>query len=461
MRTKLTVIALLLLMLLLPSLARVQQRNLSVVPAAQSARGDYHALVIGNNAYTSLPRLKTAETDAREVAALLKDSYGFNTVLLTNATRSQIVAALSAYRSKLGPESNLLIYYAGHGYNEKEADKAYWLPVDAKLDDMSNWIIADEITTALRVIPARHVIIVADSCYSGTLSRGVGDALPRSGERDQYVQRMLSGHSRTLMASGGDEPVADGGGGNHSVFAAAFLRGLRDMDKGSFTASELFRGHVEERVVGGAEQTPEYSPLRNSGHQNGDFVFVRVKAGATTVDVTVKLPPARAVDRLAFDFNAARSPADLTGTLGSGLSLSKGSVRVEPTSGTNLIMPAGLRQVGFFLGPALLTAVAPDGLFCGELTISGGDADSVVVTRPGVTGGASTPAWQMQAFDSRGSEVGEMVGEGDITTGSYLFPPLPQDFSIAAAGIHTVRICSKNHLSTFGAVPIARIVRTR
>jgi hypothetical protein len=54
-----------------------------------------------------------------------------------------------------------------------------------------------------------------------------------------------------------------------------------------------------------------------------------------------------------------------------------------------------------------------------------------------------------------------MVGEGDIVNGSYLFPPVPQDFSINAAGIRTVRICSRNHLSTFGAVPIARIVRTR
>lgn len=242
--------------------------------------GRYYALVIGNNAYTSIPKLKTAEADAREVAALLKDSYGFETRLLLNATRQQIMAAFTSYRRELTPDANLLVYYAGHGINDKDADKAYWLPVDATLDDQSNWIIADEITTALKVIPAKHVLVISDSCYSGTLTRGLGESLPRPTEREQFLQRMAAGRSRTLMASGGNEPVSDGGGGGHSIFAGALLRGLREMDKGQFTAAELFRSHVEESVAGRANQTPEYNPLRNSGHESGDFIFVRVKASA-------------------------------------------------------------------------------------------------------------------------------------------------------------------------------------
>lgn len=77
------------------------------------------------------------------------------------------------------------------------------------------------------------------------------------------------------MASGGKEPVADGGGGNHSIFAAALLRGLREAD--AFTGHELFRDYVQEPVAGRANQTPEDNPLRNSGHESGDFVFIRRK----------------------------------------------------------------------------------------------------------------------------------------------------------------------------------------
>lgn len=254
------------------------------------AQAGYYALVIGSNDYQSLAKLKTAETDAREVAALLRDSYGFETKLLLNATRSQIFSALLGYRQTLGPETNLLIYYAGHGVRDKEAEKAYWLPVDATRDDDSNWISADDITTRLRAIPARHILVISDSCYSGSLNRELGEARSSAGVRQQFIRRMMAGHSRTLMASGGDEPVADGGGGQHSIFAGALLKGLREMDKPMFTAGELFTYHVEEQVAGKAQQLPEYNPIRNSGHEAGDFVFVRVKTDMVSTFPSAGIP---------------------------------------------------------------------------------------------------------------------------------------------------------------------------
>jgi hypothetical protein len=208
-----------------------------------------------------------------------------------------------AGRRGLSPEDSLLVYYAGHGINDQEAGRAYWLPVDAARDDYSNWISADDITAGIRSVPARHVLVIADSCYSGTLTRGIGEALPRPAEREQFIKRMLAGKSRTLMASGGNEPVADGGGGSHSVFAGALIRGLRLMDKGRFTAAELFRSHVEERVAGTANQTPEYNPIRNSGHESGDFVFVKAKTDRKNVEVSVKAPVAAAVNPAAVELS--------------------------------------------------------------------------------------------------------------------------------------------------------------
>jgi uncharacterized caspase-like protein len=160
----------------------------SPAAAAQAEAGRYHALVIGNNAYQHVQHLKTAEDDAREIDALLRDNYGFQTKLLLNGTRQQIISAINSYRRELAADSNLLIYYAGHGVNDKEIDKAYWLPVDARLDDNSNWISADDITSNIRGVPAKHVLIVSDSCYSGTLTRGVEASLPDPSERQSYLQ---------------------------------------------------------------------------------------------------------------------------------------------------------------------------------------------------------------------------------------------------------------------------------
>ncbi|HUI44290.1 MAG TPA: caspase family protein [Terriglobia bacterium] len=234
--------------------------------------GPYYALVIGNDSYRYLPQLKTAVNDADAVAALLHRRYGFEIQVLKNATREQILGALNEYRRTLPDQANLLIYYAGHGNYDKETDKAYWLPVEAKADNNTDWIIADDITSDARAIPARHVLVISDSCYSGGLNRDVNtDITPR--ERGRYLQRMLQARSRNLMSSGGNEPVADGGAPGHSVFASALLLGLAQMDEDAFTATDLFNRFVQPRVAGRSEQVPQYSMIRNSGHEDGDFVF--------------------------------------------------------------------------------------------------------------------------------------------------------------------------------------------
>jgi hypothetical protein len=62
-----------------------------------------------------------------------------------------------------------------------------------------------------------------------------------------------------------------------SVFAAALLRGMREMDRPRFTASELFVGYVLSPVASRTGRIPVYNPLHNSGHAGGDFVFTRIK----------------------------------------------------------------------------------------------------------------------------------------------------------------------------------------
>jgi hypothetical protein len=88
---------------------------------------------------------------------------------------------------------------------------------------------------------------------------------------------MRKKRSRTLLASGGNEPVSDIGGEGHSVFAKAFIQGLSNMERDEFTAEELYYLHIKELVAGGSEQTPEYNIIRNSGHMGGDFYFRRIK----------------------------------------------------------------------------------------------------------------------------------------------------------------------------------------
>jgi hypothetical protein len=237
----------------------------------------YYALVIGNDKYQYIRKLETAKRDARDVAKVLKQVYGFEAKILLDATRNDIVQAINEIRKSLKENDSLLIYYAGHGEFDKTANKAYWLPVDARSDDDTNWILADRITSNIRRISSKHILVVADSCYSGTFTRRAVTDLSSAEARDRYLKKMRAKKSRTLLASGGNEPVSDIGAKGHSVFAAALLHGLKGMEKDVFTAEELFYEHVKERVAGNADQIPEYNIIRNSGHDGGDFVFRRVK----------------------------------------------------------------------------------------------------------------------------------------------------------------------------------------
>jgi TPR repeat protein/uncharacterized caspase-like protein len=245
--------------------------------ASNVQRGPYYALVIGNNNYRYLHKLQTAVNDADAVAQLLQERYGFKTKVLRDATRNDILTAMTEYRRTLTENSNLLIYYAGHGQHDRDTDEAYWLPVDAQSDNNANWISADDITRDVKAVSALHVLIIADSCYSGALTRDADAAInPR--ERGAFLAKMRNSKSRNLMSSGGDEPVADSGAGGHSVFAGAVLESLSRIEDDEFTAANLFHRLIQPVVAGRSDQLPQYSFIRHSGHDAGDFVFSRSDA---------------------------------------------------------------------------------------------------------------------------------------------------------------------------------------
>lgn len=236
--------------------------------------GNNYALVIGNNTYADLPDLVTAAQDALAVKTVLEGRYGFRAELLVDATRAEIIDALGRYRASLTEGDNLLIYYAGHGVEDAEVGQGYWLPVDSRQDSQANWLHNAVLRDQLKAMKAKHVMLVADSCYSARLVRGVN--MPRIPDGDdelgQWLEGVVGRRSRTVLTSGGLEPVGDGGGsGGHSVFAAALLRALRDADK-PFDGQALY-DRIKRPVVVNADQTPQYSDIRNAGHEGGDFVF--------------------------------------------------------------------------------------------------------------------------------------------------------------------------------------------
>jgi uncharacterized caspase-like protein len=260
-----------------PSLAAARDRMQATkleppggVPIA-SQSGRYLALVIGNEQYADFTKLRTPLADVRALAALLTREYGFEVKVLANATRYQIVSALSKLRQQATENDNVLIYYAGHGYLDESTSRGYWLPVDAEHDNIANWLSTSDITDVLAGLQARHALILADSCFSGTLLRG--DLTISIDERQSMLRKLSMQRSRSIMTSGGLEPVIDNGAGPHSIFADAVIKVLSD-NRRFLEAGRLFM-EIRDHVAARAAQTPQYAPLRNAGHDGGDFIFVR------------------------------------------------------------------------------------------------------------------------------------------------------------------------------------------
>jgi len=247
--------------------------------------GKYYALIIGNDTYSTYPALKSAAADAKAIGGVLQSKYGYDVKLLTNANRFEILSALNDMRETLKENDNLLVYYAGHGEIDNSR-QGYWLPVDAQTSAPNTWISNRAVSDILTTMDAKHVLVIADSCYSGTMTRSslatFGGGMPDSAWGD-WVKTMVAGKSRTALTSGGVQPVADAASNSeHSVFASALLSTLNSNNQ-LLTGQQLFReiaaGMALRNQKAGLQQDPQYAPIQFAGHEAGEFFLQPGKTG--------------------------------------------------------------------------------------------------------------------------------------------------------------------------------------
>jgi hypothetical protein len=136
-----------------------------------------------------------------------------------------------------------------------------------------------DVTDQLSAMQARHVLVIADSCYSGTLAGSLVariDAALSAEQRQRHLSQLAQGRARVAFTSGGIEPVVDGGGGTHSLFARSLLDVL-DQVQAPIAAQELSSAVASRFVALGqglqVAQRPVYAPIAFAGHEAGDFVL--------------------------------------------------------------------------------------------------------------------------------------------------------------------------------------------
>ena len=234
------------------------------------SKPSFHAILIAAQNYEDpkIEDLKNPRRDAIELGEILKAHYNFkpeNVDTLFDRSREDVMGAIHKKARALTENESLVIFYAGHGYADT-ADRdvdGYWIPVSARNGLYASYISTEDINKALKRSNAKHILVIADACFSGAMTR----SLPSDAAKE--VSRQYMFNSRKIMASGNLEPVPD-----NSKFIFYLKKRLVDNTEKYLTAKDLFDSFYKA-VINNAQNIPQYAAIRNLGDEGGEFIFIR------------------------------------------------------------------------------------------------------------------------------------------------------------------------------------------
>lgn len=229
----------------------------------------YFALIMGANDYANdaITDLDNPIQDATKLYNVLVNRYTFdpsNVIFLKNPTREQMINAMDWLTRKVTKYDNLLVFYAGHGFWDKETDFGYWIPTDSKSNSTANWLANSQIKDYVAAIKSKHTLVIADACFGGSIFR----SRKAFEEGSQSVKKAFDAPSRKAMTSGNLTEVPD-----RSVFLEQLVDKLNNNTKSYVTAEELFAS-IRNVVLSSSPVTPMYGDIKDAGDQGGDFIFV-------------------------------------------------------------------------------------------------------------------------------------------------------------------------------------------
>jgi tetratricopeptide (TPR) repeat protein len=249
----------------------------SSIPRGKKINKDAIAVIIGNRDYKKAKRVNYAINDVRAVKNYLISTFGFrsgNIFHLENATQSDFYLYFGNKDSHKGKlfnavkprESDVFIYYSGHGAPGLKDKSAYFVPVEADPQylELGGYPV-DLLYRNIERLPARSVTIVMDACFSGTdLFENIS---PMVVTVSTPVLRM---ENAVVLSSSGSEQVSTWlNERRHGLYTYFFLKGIKDrsadVDKDGKISFDEIHGYLADptegvpyyaRRIHGVEQNP-------------------------------------------------------------------------------------------------------------------------------------------------------------------------------------------------------------
>ena len=241
-------------------------------------RSNVVAVVLGAERYEHAPETPLARRDAAVFREYVRNVFGvgdddsrllFRTDDEVSGTELRRTFGDGGWLARrVSAETDVVVYWAGHGVTDPKTRKAYLLPNDGDPSYPAQTGFAlDELYDRLAALGARSVTVFVDACFSGRSRDGAAVVAGSRGVVVSLEHPALRAKNMAVFAAArGDQFASAWPEGQHGVFTYALLAGLRGAadtnHDGSITAGEL-AAYIAREVPRTAaridrEQTPEF-----------------------------------------------------------------------------------------------------------------------------------------------------------------------------------------------------------
>jgi len=271
--------------------SNIAVRSVDALPVTKTKRPDAVAIVIGVERYQNMPKAPYAAKDALLMSRYFKDVLGIERVITDTNSQVSGFYFIDIFDPEVGKlqrlinkgETEVFVYYSGHGIPEKDGKDVYLFPYDGKiqmLDQMGYSL--DTLYKNLEMLEAKSVTVILDACFSGSSrASNIYVAENVSGTKGTDIKPRIvkpweNNSNFRVFASSKDEQTSVGfdesGTGLFTYYLAIGLQGDADLDKNNIITGAELNKYVTEKVnetsrkIRG-EQTPQF-------YGNDDFIIV-------------------------------------------------------------------------------------------------------------------------------------------------------------------------------------------
>jgi uncharacterized caspase-like protein len=179
------------------------------------------ALVIGNGHYPDATAPLTQPiNDARALTASLRRD-GFDVDVVEDASRDDMVRAVNRLRSKIRPDSVVMLFFGGYGV--QAGRESYMIPVDAAIwkeaDVRRQGVSIESVLDVMKERGARAKFVVVDASRRNPYER-------RFRSYSHGLAPITAPDNALILSSASPGKVVDDGKGEHSVLVSELLTNL-------------------------------------------------------------------------------------------------------------------------------------------------------------------------------------------------------------------------------------------